>query len=131
MELETFIQSSTSGSEMVIGVISIDHFSDPNTLLESERKNENSSQGCYTKPCNGNVNENVEEKQCKNSSPIIVNAEVTWKVQKSDYIESMNLSDHEDFDTSLKNERGSLIGFQSWKKVTERVGAQQIVGLTI
>ncbi|GLT43455.1 hypothetical protein SLA2020_174010 [Shorea laevis] len=53
--------------------MSIKALKDLNSLPASESKNDDSMRGCLTKPCNGNMNENVEEKQRKKSSPIHVN----------------------------------------------------------
>ncbi|GKV07675.1 hypothetical protein SLEP1_g19421 [Rubroshorea leprosula] len=97
---------------------------DLNSVPASERKNDDSSKGCFTKPCNGNMNENVEEKHNKNS-PLInvngnetVNADVVVANSEVEYIESENLSDLEDIDTCLKN---LLPGLDSkdWVSVVE------------
>lgn len=87
---------------------------DLNTILGTERKNEDSSKACLTKPSVDNADENIEERQKKktpsslvspavngnmtvtvNSGAEVVNAEV-------EYIESENLNDLEDIDTCLK-----------------------------
>jgi len=87
---------------------------DLNTILGTERKNEDSSKTCLTKPPVDNADENIEERQKKktssslvspavngnqtvtvNSGAEVVNAEV-------EYIESENLNDLEDIDTCLK-----------------------------
>ncbi|XP_050225641.1 uncharacterized protein LOC126675102 [Mercurialis annua] len=80
---------------------------DLNTLPGSERKNESSSKGSFTKPCTENTNENVEKCVKKNSSSVVsadgtVNPEVEVANTEVEYIESENLSDVEDLDTCLK-----------------------------
>ncbi|XVF14121.1 hypothetical protein REPUB_Repub09cG0030000 [Reevesia pubescens] len=81
---------------------------DLNTLPTSERKNDSSSKGNFTKPCNGNTIENVEEQQKKNPASVqlnggeTVNAAVEVAISEVEYIESENLSDLEDVDTCLK-----------------------------
>lgn len=77
---------------------------DLNNIPGSERRNENSSKGNIAKHVVSNTNGNMEEGQKKNtvngcgtvnSGAEIANSEV-------EYIESENLSDVEDVDTSLK-----------------------------
>ncbi|GKU96932.1 hypothetical protein SLEP1_g10112 [Rubroshorea leprosula] len=86
----------------------INALKDLNSLPASESKNDDSSRGCFTKPCNGNMNENVEEKQREKSSPIhvnggeTVNSGVEVANSEIEFIEYENLSDLEDIDTSLK-----------------------------
>lgn len=81
---------------------------DLNTLPTSERKNDSSSKGNFTKTCNGNTIENVEELQKKNLSPVClnggetVNAGVEVANLEVEYIESENLSDLEDVNTCLE-----------------------------
>lgn len=84
---------------------------DLNTLPGSERKNESSSKGSLTKPYGGNPDENVEEWQRKNSTSLVsapvngdgtVNPGVEIGNLEVEYIESENLSDVEDVDTSVK-----------------------------
>ncbi|XVF60339.1 hypothetical protein PTKIN_Ptkin08bG0037100 [Pterospermum kingtungense] len=81
---------------------------DLNSLPTSERTNESSSKGNFTKPCNGNTNENAEEQQKKSPATIhinggdIVNPEVEVANSDVEYIESENLNDLEDVDTSLE-----------------------------
>ncbi|XWS32782.1 hypothetical protein CRYUN_Cryun22dG0019100 [Craigia yunnanensis] len=81
---------------------------DLNTLPTSERKNDSCSKGNFTKPCNGNTIENVEEHQTKNPASVhinggeTVNAGVEVANLEVEYIESENLSDLEDLDTCLK-----------------------------
>ncbi|GKV37330.1 hypothetical protein SLEP1_g45369 [Rubroshorea leprosula] len=88
--------------------MSINALKDLNSLPASESKNDDSGRGCCTKPCNGNMNENVDEKQRKKSSPIhvnggeTVNSGVEVANSEVEYFESENLSDLEDIDTSLK-----------------------------
>ncbi|GKU96928.1 hypothetical protein SLEP1_g10108 [Rubroshorea leprosula] len=88
--------------------MSINALKDLNSLPASKSKNDDSSRGCFTKPCSGNMNENVEEKQRRKSSPIHVNGAATVnsgvEVTNSEveYFESENLSDLEDIDTSLR-----------------------------
>ncbi|GLU11256.1 hypothetical protein SLE2022_280140 [Rubroshorea leprosula] len=87
--------------------MSINALKDLNSRPASESKNDDSSGGCYTKPCNGNMNENVEEKQSKKSSPIhvnggeTVNSGVEVANSEVEYFESENLSDLEDIDTNI------------------------------
>lgn len=77
---------------------------DLNTLPSSDRKNESSSKGSFAKPFVGSANENVDVSlvsthvngnQTGNTGPETANSEV-------EYIDSENLSDVEDIDTSLK-----------------------------
>ena len=81
---------------------------DLNTLPRSERKNGCSNKGNFTKPCNGNTIENVEEHQKKNPASVhlsgaeTVNAGAEVANLEVEYIESENLSDLEDVDTCLK-----------------------------
>ncbi|GKU96930.1 hypothetical protein SLEP1_g10110 [Rubroshorea leprosula] len=62
--------------QLVLTVMSINALKDLNSLPASESKNDDSSRGCFTKLCNGNMNENVEEEQRKKSSPIHVSGDV-------------------------------------------------------
>ncbi|XWS44196.1 hypothetical protein CRYUN_Cryun15aG0023400 [Craigia yunnanensis] len=81
---------------------------DLNTLPMSERKNGCSSKGNFTKPCNGNTIENVEEHQKKSPASVNINGGETVNAGAEvanlevEYIESENLSDLEDVDTCLK-----------------------------
>ncbi|XP_012460091.1 uncharacterized protein LOC105780354 [Gossypium raimondii] len=100
---------------------------DLNTLPTPERKNDSSSKGNFTKPCNGKTIENVEEQLKKSLSSVQINGGETLNVQHNkssasvqinggetvnvgvevansevEYIESENLSDLEDVDTCLK-----------------------------
>ncbi|KDO66236.1 hypothetical protein CISIN_1g020553mg [Citrus sinensis] len=77
---------------------------DLNTLPSSDRKNESSSKGSFAKPFVGSANENVDVSlvsthvngnQTGNAGPGIANSEV-------EYIDSENLIDVEDIDTSVK-----------------------------
>lgn len=77
---------------------------DLNTLPSSDRKNESSSKGSFAKPFVESANENVDVSlvsthvngnQTGNAGPGIANSEV-------EYIDSENLIDVEDIDTSLK-----------------------------
>ncbi|XP_039047381.1 uncharacterized protein LOC120187848 isoform X2 [Hibiscus syriacus] len=82
---------------------------DLNTLPAPERKNDSSSKGSFTKPCNGNTIENVEAQQMKSLASVQINGGETVNVgaevanSEVEYIESENLSDVEDVDTCLKN----------------------------
>ncbi|GLU11250.1 hypothetical protein SLE2022_280080 [Rubroshorea leprosula] len=84
----------------------INALKDLNSLPASESRNDDSSRGCFTKPCNGNMNEMVEEKQ-KKSSPIhvnggeTVNSGVEVANSEVEYFESENLSDLENIDTNV------------------------------
>lgn len=77
---------------------------DLNTLTSSDRKNESSSKGSFTKPFVGSANENVDvsfvSTHVNGSEP--VNATVEISNSEVEYIESVNLSDVDDLDTSLK-----------------------------
>jgi hypothetical protein len=84
---------------------------DLNTIPGSEKKNESSSKGNITKPYVGNANENLEECQKKDSASLVspqINGNETAKSgvetgnSEVEYIESENLNDLEDVDTSLK-----------------------------
>lgn len=82
---------------------------DLNMIPGSERKNESSSKGNITKPLVGNTNENLEEWQKKNSVSIsavnggeIPNPGVETGNFEVEYVESENLNDLEDVDSSLK-----------------------------
>lgn len=84
---------------------------DLNTIPGSEKKNESSSKGNITKPYVGNANENLEECQKKDSASLVspqINGNETAKSEvetgnsEVEYIESENLNDLEDVDTSLK-----------------------------
>ncbi|XWS40759.1 hypothetical protein CRYUN_Cryun17cG0023200 [Craigia yunnanensis] len=81
---------------------------DLNTLSMTERKNDSSSKGNFTKPCNGNTIENIEEQQEKSPASVLinggetVNAGVEVANSEVEYIESENLSDLEDVDTCLE-----------------------------
>lgn len=100
---------------------------DLNTLPASERKIDNSGKGSFVKPCLGNANGNTEERRTQVSSPSIsVHASgVETDNPRNDvcnmeveYIESENLSDVEDVDTTLKT---LLLGLDSkdWVMVCE------------
>ncbi|KAK8672556.1 hypothetical protein V6N13_110921 [Hibiscus sabdariffa] len=54
---------------------------DLNTLAAPERKNDRSSKGSFTKPCNGNTIENVEEQQRKSLASVQLNGGETENVQ--------------------------------------------------
>ncbi|XVF16446.1 hypothetical protein REPUB_Repub10bG0031400 [Reevesia pubescens] len=81
---------------------------DLNTLPTSERKNDSSSKGNFTKPYNGNTNENVEEQQKKSPASVLINGGETLNAGvevanlEVEYVESENLTDIEDVDTCLK-----------------------------
>jgi hypothetical protein len=84
---------------------------DLNTIPGSEKKNASSSKGNITKPYVGNANENLEECQKKDSVSLVspqINGTETAKSgvetgnPEVEYIESENLNDLEDVDTSLK-----------------------------
>lgn len=92
-------------------VMSANALRDLNTLPASERKIDNSGKGSFVKPCLGNANGNTEERRTQVSSPSIsVHASgVETDNPRNDvcnmeveYIESENLSDVEDVDTTLK-----------------------------
>ncbi|KAG8482843.1 hypothetical protein CXB51_024433 [Gossypium anomalum] len=97
---------------------------DLNTLPASKRKNDSSSKGNFTKTCNGNTIENVEELQKKNPSSVCinggetVNAGVEVANSEVEYIESENLGDLEDVNTCLEK---LLPGLESkdWVLVVE------------
>jgi hypothetical protein len=100
-----FVQSSS------LEVMSQTALRDLNTIPGSEKKNESSSKGSFTKPYVGNANENLEEFQKKNSASVVsppVNGNETANTvletgnSEVEYIESENLDDLEDVDMSLK-----------------------------
>ncbi|OMP10144.1 Armadillo-like helical [Corchorus olitorius] len=80
---------------------------DLNTLPMAEKKNDDSSKGNFTKSCNGNTIEKVEEQQKKSPASVHINGGETVnagvEVAEVEYIESENLNDIEDVDTCLKN----------------------------
>ncbi|BBH00394.1 ARM repeat superfamily protein, partial [Prunus dulcis] len=84
---------------------------DLNAIPGSEKKNESSSKGSITKPLAGNANENQEECQKKATAALgalsingaeVANTGVEIGIAEVEYIESENLNDLEDVDTSLK-----------------------------
>ncbi|ESW13876.1 hypothetical protein PHAVU_008G233600 [Phaseolus vulgaris] len=87
---------------------------DLNTILGTERKNEDSGKTCLTKPSVDSADENIEERQKKKTSSSLVspavNGNQTVTVNSGaevvntevEYIESENLNDVEDIDTCLK-----------------------------
>ncbi|KAK4603713.1 hypothetical protein RGQ29_012290 [Quercus rubra] len=108
-------------------VMSENALRDLNTIPGSEKKNESSSKGSFTKPYIGTATENLEEFQKKNSvslvSPPMNGNETATTVLETgipevEYIESENLNDLEDVDTSLKT---LLAGLESkdWVLVCE------------
>ena len=116
---------------------------DLNTLPTPERKNDSSSKGNFSKPCNGKTIDNVEERLKKSLSSVQINGGETLNVQHNkssasvqinggetvnvgvevansevEYIESENLSDLEDVDTCLKKLLHGL-DFKDWILVVE------------
>ncbi|KDP45369.1 hypothetical protein JCGZ_09618 [Jatropha curcas] len=100
---------------------------DLNALPGSERKNESSSKGSFTKPYCENTDENVEKSRRKNPSSLVsttVNGDETVnpgaEVANSEveYIESENLSDVEDVETSVKTLMAGLDS-KDWVLVCE------------
>ena len=87
---------------------------DLNTILGTERKNEDSSKACLSKPSVDNAVENIEEWQKKNNSSSLVSPAVNGNLAVTansgaevvnpevEYIESENLNDVDDIDTCLK-----------------------------
>lgn len=77
---------------------------DLNAIPGSERRNENSSKGNIAKSVVSNTNGNIEEGQKKNSvnGGETVNSGAEIANSEVEYIESENLNDVEDVDTSLK-----------------------------
>lgn len=84
---------------------------DLNMIPGSEKKNESSSKGNITKPLAENTNENLEEWKNKNSMSMVATAVNGGEIQDAgvetgnfevEYIESQNLDDLEDVDSSLK-----------------------------
>lgn len=77
---------------------------DLNNIPGSERRNENSSKGNIAKHVVSNTNGNMEEGQKKNTvnGCETVNSGAEIANSEIEYIESENLSDVEDVDTSLK-----------------------------
>ena len=94
--------------QTLISMMSGNALRDLNTLPTSERKNGYSNKGNFTKPCNGNTIENVEEHQKKSPASVhinggeTVNAGAEVAILEVEYIESENLSDLEDVDTCLE-----------------------------
>ncbi|XP_068303684.1 uncharacterized protein [Pyrus communis] len=100
---------------------------DLNTIPGSERKNESSSKGGVTKPVAVNANENHEECLKKTTASVgslsingeeVANSVPEVGIAEVEYIESENLNDLEDVDTSLKT---LLTGLESkdWVLVCE------------
>ncbi|KAK8644245.1 hypothetical protein V6N13_123556 [Hibiscus sabdariffa] len=97
---------------------------DLNTLPMSERNNDSSSKGNFTKTCNGHTIENVDELEKKSAASVCVNgseavnAGVEVANTEVEYIESENLSDLEDVDTCIEE---LLPGLESkdWVQVVE------------
>ncbi|XP_044465210.1 uncharacterized protein LOC123195518 [Mangifera indica] len=77
---------------------------DLNTLTSSDRRNETSSKGSFTKPFVGSANENVDVSLVSThvNGSETVNASVEISNSEVEYIESVNLSDVHDLDTILK-----------------------------
>lgn len=84
---------------------------DLNTLPEAERNNETFSNGNFTKPQHENTGDNIEESPRKNDVPSVGTPIITNGAAKSapdvgvievEYVDSENLFDVEDVDTSLK-----------------------------
>ncbi|KAJ9135294.1 hypothetical protein P3X46_032497 [Hevea brasiliensis] len=84
---------------------------DLNTLPGSERKNESSSKGNFSKPYCENSDKNFEKSERKNSDSFVsatvngdgtANPGVAIGNAEMEYIESENLSDVDDVDTSVK-----------------------------
>lgn len=77
---------------------------DLNTLTSSDRRNETSSKGSFTKPFVGSANENVDVSLVSThvNGSETVNASVEISNSEIEYIESVNLSDVHDLDTILK-----------------------------
>ncbi|KAJ4729189.1 ARM repeat superfamily protein [Melia azedarach] len=77
---------------------------DLNTLPASDRKNESSSKGSFTKPYVGSANENVDVSLVSThiNGNETVNAVAETGNSEVEYIESENLNDVEDVDASLK-----------------------------
>lgn len=78
---------------------------DLNNIPGSERKNESSSKGSITKPLVGNANEECKKKSLV--SPAVNGGEISNPVVETinseiEYVESENLNDLEDVDSSLK-----------------------------
>ncbi|XP_041005754.1 uncharacterized protein LOC121250643 [Juglans microcarpa x Juglans regia] len=100
---------------------------DLNTIPGSEKKNESSSKGSFIKPFVGNMDENVEECLKKNSASLVstqmngnetANPEVDTGNSEVEYIESENLNDLEDVDTSLETLLAALDS-KNWVMVCE------------
>uniref|UniRef100_A0A5B7A530 TOG domain-containing protein n=1 Tax=Davidia involucrata TaxID=16924 RepID=A0A5B7A530_DAVIN len=102
---------------------------DLNTLEGSERKNESSSKGSFTKPHVEHTNENVEGRNQQITASLVetpingdknVNDGVEVGNSEVEYIESENLNDVEDVDMSLKT---LLVGLESkdWVLVCEEL----------
>lgn len=85
---------------------------DLNTIPGAERKNEDSSKACLTKPSVDNAGEKAEERQKKKSCASLDSPSVNGnqdgtansgvEIIEVEYIESENLNDLEDVDTCLK-----------------------------
>ncbi|XP_015879274.2 uncharacterized protein LOC107415457 isoform X1 [Ziziphus jujuba] len=90
---------------LTLAVMSGKALRDLNNIPGSERKNESSSKGSITKPLVGNANEEWQKKSLV--SPAVNGGEISNPVAETvnseiEYIESENLNDLEDVDSSLK-----------------------------
>ncbi|KAF9623037.1 hypothetical protein IFM89_036018 [Coptis chinensis] len=122
-----FIIKKLTNCKMLIGMMSGNTLRDLNTLPGSERKVESSCKGSFPKPFNENISENVDNLQRK--SPVslasiavnegeVANCGAEVGVAEVEYIESENLNDLEDVDSSIST---LLAGLDSkdWISVCE------------
>ncbi|KAM7509939.1 hypothetical protein LguiB_008814 [Lonicera macranthoides] len=84
---------------------------DHNMLPVADRKNECSSKGSFSKPCDEHVTEKIEERERKNTPSLvgattngdeIVNSGSEVGIVEVEYVESENLNDVEDVNMTLK-----------------------------
>ncbi|KAH0969354.1 hypothetical protein GBA52_028809 [Prunus armeniaca] len=112
---------------------------DLNAIPGSEKKNESSSKGSITKPLAGNANENQEECQKKATAALgalsingaeVANTGVEVGIAEVEYIESENLNDLEDVDTSLKT---LVTGLESkdWVLLCEALNNGDVISLVV
>ncbi|XP_039067020.1 uncharacterized protein LOC120212901 isoform X2 [Hibiscus syriacus] len=110
--------------QTLISTMSGNALRDLNTLPMSERKNDGSSKVKFTRTCNGNTIENVDELEQKGIASVCINGSeaVNGGVEVAntevEYIESENLSDLEDVDACIEK---LLPGLESkdWVLVVE------------
>ncbi|KAK8716100.1 hypothetical protein V6N13_043419 [Hibiscus sabdariffa] len=94
--------SLTSLFQTLITIMSGNALRDLNTLPAPERKNDSSSKGSFTKPCNGNTIENVEEQQRKSLASVQINGGETENAQLKKIPASVQINGGETENVQLK-----------------------------